>query len=195
MPVFGQIWPFFVPFRPMPVGTWDTLGIKIPKPPYISSLKMVVFVHFSNYFIPSEKYYKLQSCWITLYQLCQQVKRHFKSHSQSKWTKCLTIKRLQTKSYCFAIVSFTSKYGSATQQDVTLLLHAMLNIGECELYTISQFLIWADHSTILYSILQLDLELVTYVILNDSNFDRYLLLVKYIDAIARGKNIETIQLV
>ena len=51
----------------MPVGTWDTLGIKIPKPPYISSLKMVGFVHFSNFFIPSEKYYKLQSCWITLY--------------------------------------------------------------------------------------------------------------------------------
>ena len=49
------------------VGTWDTLGIKIPKPPYISSLKMVGFVHFSNFLIPSEKYYKLQSCWITLY--------------------------------------------------------------------------------------------------------------------------------
>ena len=77
MPIFGpkepkmhildQIWPFFVPFRPMPVGTWDTLGIKIPKPPYISSLKMVGFVHFSNFLIPSEKYYKLQFCWITLY--------------------------------------------------------------------------------------------------------------------------------
>ena len=68
MPVFGQIWPFFVPFRPMPVSTWDTLGIKIPKPPYISSQKMVGSVHFSNFLIPSEKYYKLQSCWITLYQ-------------------------------------------------------------------------------------------------------------------------------
>ena len=32
------------------VGTWDTLGIKIPKPPYISSLKMVGFVHFSNFY-------------------------------------------------------------------------------------------------------------------------------------------------
>ena len=29
--------------------------------------KMVGFVHFSNFFIPSEKYYNLQSCWITLY--------------------------------------------------------------------------------------------------------------------------------
>ena len=73
MPIFGQkcqflakFGRFFVPFRPMPVGTWDTLGIKIPKPPYISSLKMVGFVHFSNFLIPSEKYYKLQSCWITL---------------------------------------------------------------------------------------------------------------------------------
>ena len=56
----------YISFRPMPVGTWDTLGIKIPKPPYISSLKMVGFVHFSNFLIPSEKYYKLQSCWITL---------------------------------------------------------------------------------------------------------------------------------
>ena len=50
MPVCGQIWPFLVPFRPMPVGTWDTLCIKIPKPPYISSLKMVRFVHSSNFF-------------------------------------------------------------------------------------------------------------------------------------------------
>ena len=25
---------------------------------------MVGFVHFSNFLIPSEKYYKLQSCWI-----------------------------------------------------------------------------------------------------------------------------------
>ena len=28
---------------------------------------MVGFVHFSNFFIPSEEYYNLQSCWITLY--------------------------------------------------------------------------------------------------------------------------------
>ena len=28
---------------------------------------MVGFVHFSNFLIPSEKYYNLQSCWITLY--------------------------------------------------------------------------------------------------------------------------------
>ena len=34
---------------------------KIPKPPYLSSLKMVRFVHFSNFLIPSEKYYKLNS--------------------------------------------------------------------------------------------------------------------------------------
>ena len=30
---------------------------------------MVGFVHFSNFLIPSEKYYNLQSCWITLYYL------------------------------------------------------------------------------------------------------------------------------
>ena len=123
---------------------------------------MVFGVFFTATELPFEPSPKIWN-WVNIYQLCQQVKRHFKSHSQSKWTKCLTIKRLQTKSYCFAIVSFTSKDGSATQQDVTLLLHEMLNIDECELYTISQFLIWADHSTILYSILQLDLELVTYV--------------------------------
>ena len=29
---------------------------------------MVGFVHFSNFLIPSEKYYNLQSYWITLYQ-------------------------------------------------------------------------------------------------------------------------------
>ena len=42
---------------------------------------MVGFVHFSNFLIPSEKYYKLQSCWITLYfllhldyrKLCQNI--------------------------------------------------------------------------------------------------------------------------
>ena len=28
---------------------------------------MVGLVHFSNFLILSEKYYKLQSCWITLY--------------------------------------------------------------------------------------------------------------------------------
>ena len=28
---------------------------------------MVGFVYFSNFLIPSEKYYNLQSCWITLY--------------------------------------------------------------------------------------------------------------------------------
>ena len=40
-------------------------ALQIPKPPYISSLKMVGFLHFSNILIPSEKYYNLQSCWIT----------------------------------------------------------------------------------------------------------------------------------
>ena len=28
---------------------------------------MAGFVHFSNFLIPSEKYYNSQSCWITLY--------------------------------------------------------------------------------------------------------------------------------
>ena len=32
---------------------------------------MVGFVHFSTFLIPSEKYFNLQSCWITLYHFCR----------------------------------------------------------------------------------------------------------------------------
>ena len=46
---------------------WHLRHIRILKPPYVSSLKMVGFVHFSNFLIPSEKDYNLQSCWISLY--------------------------------------------------------------------------------------------------------------------------------
>ena len=53
------------------VNTWNTLGIKILKPPNISFLKLVGFVHFSHFLIRSETYYNLQSCWITLYHIIQ----------------------------------------------------------------------------------------------------------------------------
>ena len=42
---------------------------------------MVGFVHFSNFLIPSEKYYKLQSCWITLYQSLR-INPHQKQQDQ-----------------------------------------------------------------------------------------------------------------
>ena len=78
--VWGCIWVFWpcmvqqMPYiGKAPKGkipcTWHFWNIKIPKPPYISSLKMVGFVHFSNFLIPSEKYYNSQSFWITLYSI------------------------------------------------------------------------------------------------------------------------------
>ena len=49
--------------------TWHFSNIKIPKPPFISSLKIIGFLHFWKFWGPSEENYNLQSLWITLY-LC-----------------------------------------------------------------------------------------------------------------------------
>ena len=54
--------------------TWQFWNIKIPKPPYISSLKIIGFLHFLNFLGPSEKNYNPQSLMITLYinhQFCR----------------------------------------------------------------------------------------------------------------------------
>ena len=47
--------------------TWQFWNIKIPKPPYISSLKIIGFLHFFKFWGPSEKNYNLQSLMITLF--------------------------------------------------------------------------------------------------------------------------------
>ena len=47
--------------------TWHFWNIKIPKPPYISSLKIIELIHFWKILGPSEEIYNLQSLWITLY--------------------------------------------------------------------------------------------------------------------------------
>ena len=49
--------------------TWHFWNIKIPKPPYISSLKIIGLLHFLKFLGLSEKNYNLQSIWITLYRL------------------------------------------------------------------------------------------------------------------------------
>ena len=46
--------------------TWHFWNIKIPKPPYISSLKIIGLLHFFKFLGPSEKNYNLQFIWITL---------------------------------------------------------------------------------------------------------------------------------
>ena len=43
------------------------LNIEIPKPPYISSLKIIGLLHFWKILGPSEEIYNPQSLWITLY--------------------------------------------------------------------------------------------------------------------------------
>ena len=47
--------------------TWHFLNIRIPKPPYISSLKIIRLLNFLNFLGLSEENYNLQSLWITLY--------------------------------------------------------------------------------------------------------------------------------
>ena len=42
-------------------------NIRIPKPPYISSLKIIRLLNFLNFLGLSEENYNLQSLWITLY--------------------------------------------------------------------------------------------------------------------------------
>ena len=51
------------------VCTWDILDIKIPKPPNIRFPKIIGFVQFLIFLVPSENYYNPQSLWITLYHL------------------------------------------------------------------------------------------------------------------------------
>ena len=58
---------------PAPKGkipsTWHFWNIKIPKPPYISSLKIIGLLHFLKFLGPSEENYNPQSLWITLYMV------------------------------------------------------------------------------------------------------------------------------
>ena len=46
--------------------TWHLGNIKIPKPPYISPLKIIGSLHFFKYLGPSEENYNPQFLWITL---------------------------------------------------------------------------------------------------------------------------------
>ena len=48
--------------------SWHLWNIKIPKPPYISSLKITGLLHFSNFLGLPDEIYNPQSLWITLYQ-------------------------------------------------------------------------------------------------------------------------------
>ena len=51
--------------------TPDTLErLKEPKPPYISSLKIIELLHFWKIWGPSEEIYNPQYLWITLYVSC-----------------------------------------------------------------------------------------------------------------------------
>ena len=49
------------------VFTWLLWDIKISKPPYVTSLKMVELCHFWSFSDLSERNYNSQSFWITLY--------------------------------------------------------------------------------------------------------------------------------
>ena len=46
--------------------TWHFWNIKIPKPPYVSSLKIIGLLHPFIFLGPSKENYNLQSLWITL---------------------------------------------------------------------------------------------------------------------------------
>ena len=82
---FGSLWGSIWVFRPCmmqqmlyigksPKGkiphTWHFWNIKIPKPPYVSSLKIIGLLHLFKFLGPSKENYNLllQSLWITLYQ-------------------------------------------------------------------------------------------------------------------------------
>ena len=84
---FGSLWGSIWVFRPCmmqqmlyigksPKGeiphTWHFWNIKIPKPPYVSSLKIIGLLHLFKFLGPSKENYNLQSLWITLYNVCQQ---------------------------------------------------------------------------------------------------------------------------
>ena len=61
------------PWNERIVCTIDILDIKIPKPPNIRFPKIIGFVQFWIFLVPPEKYYKLQSLWITLYKICDKM--------------------------------------------------------------------------------------------------------------------------
>ena len=78
---FGSLWGSIWVFRPCmmqqmlyigksPKGeiphTWHFWNIKIPKPPYVSSLKIIGLLHLFKFLGPSKENYNLQSLWITL---------------------------------------------------------------------------------------------------------------------------------
>ena len=78
---FGSLWGSIWVFRPCmmqqmlyigksPKGkiprTWHFWSIKIPKPPYVSSLKIIGLLHLFKFLGPSKENYNLQSLWITL---------------------------------------------------------------------------------------------------------------------------------
>ena len=79
---FGSLWGSIWVFRPCmmqqmlyigksPKGkiphTWHFWNIKIPKPPYVSSLKIIGLLHLFIFLGSSKEIYNLQSLWITLY--------------------------------------------------------------------------------------------------------------------------------
>ena len=83
---FGSLWGSIWVFRPCmmqqmlyigksPKGkiphTWHFWNIKIPKPPYVSSLKIIGLLHLFKFLGPSKENYNLQSLWITLYSLLE----------------------------------------------------------------------------------------------------------------------------
>ena len=76
------------PWNERIVCTWD---IKIPKPPNIRFPKIIGFVQFLIFLVPSEKYYKLQSCWITLYYIFV----HFANcHTLHSFALCIVFCRI-----------------------------------------------------------------------------------------------------
>ena len=94
--------------------TWQFWNIKIPKPPYISSLKIIGFLHFLNFLGLSEKNYNPQSLMITLYPthtkpmsvamscLCPSLRllpTHQAIKSMSRWgweTRCQSLLAVST---------------------------------------------------------------------------------------------------
>ena len=67
--------------------TWHLWNIKIPKPPYISSLKIIELLHFWKILGPSEEIYNPQSLWITLYHYYYYLKpvSEYKRSGYSCW--------------------------------------------------------------------------------------------------------------
>ena len=70
--------------------TWNLWNIKIPKPPYISSLKIIGLLQFWGVLCPSEENYNLQSLWITLYSIWvhsnNALWEHFRVSKSLEWS-------------------------------------------------------------------------------------------------------------